>query len=93
MIGCNPFRKCRQLEALAVSDVRTARAWAPISTQAWERGHQVSPGWILDNEGAATTDPDDYLNGGSLLPLGGFEAGYKGYGLIVLTEAIVDCWP
>jgi uncharacterized oxidoreductase len=49
----------------------------------------VPEGWILDREGRPTTRPDDYLVGGTLVPLGGIEASYKGYGLIVIVELLV----
>lgn len=54
-----------------------------------EQGTPVPEGWILDARGAPSTDPRDYLAGGSLLPVGGVTGGYKGYGLIVAIEAIV----
>src|SRR5205807_7095294 len=40
----------------------------------------VPPGVIVDSEGIATTDPNDYYAGGALLPVGGQVAGHKGYG-------------
>ncbi len=48
----------------------------------------VSPGVIVDSQGAATTDPNDYYAGGALLPMGGQVAGHKGYGL-ALSAALV----
>lgn len=46
--------------------------------------------WGADKEGNATTDPDEVLHGGALLPLGGEEemGGYKGYGLMFMVEII-----
>ena len=37
-------------------------------------------GWMIDREGKPLTDPKR-ANDGLLLPLGGMEAGFKGYGL------------
>ena len=54
-----------------------------------ELGRAVPAGWIVDSDGNPTTDPADYLEGGSMLPIGGLEGGYKGYAMIVLVEAIV----
>ena len=63
-------------------------------------GKQTSPGWLLDKDGLPTTDPDDYLDGGVILPF----AGHKGYGFAVLAEVLsavltgamftldVKCW-
>jgi uncharacterized oxidoreductase len=50
-------------------------------------GGQIPLGWALDAQGRPTTDPNAYLNGGMLLPLGGAE-GYKGYGLSVMVEVL-----
>ena len=49
-----------------------------------ERGERIPEGWVLDQDGRATTDPRDYAAGGALAPLGG----HKGYGLALLTEAL-----
>jgi hydroxycarboxylate dehydrogenase B len=54
-----------------------------------ERGEELPDGWILDPQGTPSSDPADYLAGGSLLPLGGAEGVHKGYGLIVLVEMVV----
>ncbi|HUX87204.1 MAG TPA: Ldh family oxidoreductase [Chloroflexota bacterium] len=42
----------------------------------------LPPGSIVDREGRPTTDPEDYYNGGMLLPFGG----HKGYSLSVVVE-------
>jgi uncharacterized oxidoreductase len=47
------------------------------------RGERVQEGAFVGGEGEASTDPADYLNGGILLPVGG----YKGFGLAVMIEA------
>lgn len=52
-------------------------------------GVAVPDGWLLDRDGAPSTDPRDYLGGGSLLPVGGAAGSHKGYSLIVLTELLV----
>jgi hydroxycarboxylate dehydrogenase B len=54
-----------------------------------ERGSQVPEGWVLDRDGNPSTSPADYLDGGSLVPVGGAAGGHKGYALIVLVELIV----
>jgi uncharacterized oxidoreductase len=51
-------------------------------------GDSIPEGWIIDPEGRASTDPEAFFAGGSLLPLGGLEHGHKGYGLIILTEIL-----
>lgn len=47
------------------------------------RGERVPEGAFADRGGNFSTDPADYLDGGVLLPTGG----YKGFGLAVLIEA------
>jgi hydroxycarboxylate dehydrogenase B len=69
----------------AVLDIALSVAAEGRVYQAHERQEPVPEGWIVDREGSPTTDPADYLAGGSLLPLGG----HKGYGLIVLVELVV----
>jgi hydroxycarboxylate dehydrogenase B len=54
-----------------------------------ERHAPVPEGWVLDRDGNPSTSPDDYLDGGSLVPVGGVAGGHKGYALIVLVELIV----
>ena len=50
--------------------------------QCEREGKPVPAGWIIDKEGNPTTDPVDYINGGTLMPFGG----YKGYGLAMMVE-------
>jgi L-2-hydroxycarboxylate dehydrogenase (NAD+) len=47
------------------------------------RGETMPEGWMIDREGKPLTDPKR-ADEGMLLPLGGMEAGYKGYGLAMI---------
>jgi uncharacterized oxidoreductase len=49
-----------------------------------DRGERVAEGLVLDAAGRVSTDPDDFYDGGVLLPFGG----HKGYGLSVLIEIV-----
>jgi LDH2 family malate/lactate/ureidoglycolate dehydrogenase len=49
-----------------------------------QREQALPDGVILDKDGYATTDPNDYFDGGILLPTGG----YKGYALNLFIEII-----
>jgi uncharacterized oxidoreductase len=49
---------------------------------------QVPLGWIIDQEGKATTNPADLYDGGAILPVGGDSQGYKGYGLSLMIEIL-----
>ena len=69
----------------AVLDIALSVAAEGRVYQAQEHGEALPEGWILDPHGAPSTEPSEYLAGGSLLPAGG----HKGYGLIVLVEMVV----
>lgn len=49
--------------------------------------------WLMDSEGRPTRDPsvmERPADRGSLLLLGGFEAGHKGFGLALMVEALTQ---
>lgn len=48
------------------------------------KGAKVPLGWIIDKQGVPTTDPNDYYNGGALLPFGE----HKGFGIMVAAEIL-----
>lgn len=53
-------------------------------------GEPCPPGWLLDSQGEPTTDPA-VRNGdppGSILPVGGSDHGYKGFGLGLLLDLL-----
>lgn len=52
------------------------------------RGESLLPGLILDVEGRPTTDPQAYLQGGLILPVGGEHALHKGFGLAMAVDAL-----
>jgi LDH2 family malate/lactate/ureidoglycolate dehydrogenase len=53
------------------------------------RQEKIPEGWLIDEKGQPTTDlskgPPPFGKG-FVLPLGGFAAGYKGYGLLLLVD-------
>ncbi len=51
-----------------------------------DAGKPVPQGWIVDREGKSTTDAKALYDGGSLLPLGGLDAGHKGYALSLMVD-------
>jgi len=51
------------------------------------RGEKLPAGWIIDKDGRPSTNPDDFYEGGSILPIGG-DVGYKGYGLAFLIDIL-----
>jgi LDH2 family malate/lactate/ureidoglycolate dehydrogenase len=60
----------------------TVAAYGKVKTKAL-RGETMPEGWMIDREGKPLTDPKR-ADQGMLLPLGGMEAGYKGYGLAII---------
>jgi L-2-hydroxycarboxylate dehydrogenase (NAD+) len=60
----------------------TVAAYGNVKTKAL-RGEMMPEGWMIDRLGQPLTDPKR-ADEGMLLPLGGMEAGYKGYGLAVI---------
>jgi L-lactate dehydrogenase len=53
-------------------------------------GRPFEHAWLLDADGQPTRDPNAFFTdpAGTLLPLGGIEAGHKGFGLALLVEAL-----
>jgi LDH2 family malate/lactate/ureidoglycolate dehydrogenase len=49
-----------------------------------DKRQPTPPGWIIDRDGQPTTNPQDFFDGGALLPLGG----HKGYALGVMVELL-----
>ena len=45
------------------------------------RGHSLPDEWVLSKEGVPSRDPNDYYDGGAILPIGGLSGGHKGYAL------------
>ena len=60
----------------------TVAAYGKVKTKA-QRGEAMPEGWMVDREGRPLTDPKKSEDG-FLLPLGGMEAGYKGFGLALV---------
>ncbi|QGJ71474.1 Malate dehydrogenase [Planctomycetales bacterium 10988] len=50
-------------------------------------GQSCPPGWLIDSNGAPSTDPNDLYGDppGCILPMGGTQA-YKGFGLALMVE-------
>jgi L-2-hydroxycarboxylate dehydrogenase (NAD+) len=60
----------------------TVAAYGKVKTKAL-LGEAMPEGWMIDRQGKPLTDPKR-ADEGMLLPLGGMEAGYKGYGLALI---------
>ncbi|MFB3818336.1 MAG: Ldh family oxidoreductase [Candidatus Methylomirabilales bacterium] len=85
ILGNNPLAMAAPAatEFPFVLDMACATAKEKIF-QAQERGERIPPTWALDREGNPTSDPGEVLQGGVLLPFGG----YKAFGLAMAHEVL-----
>ena len=67
-----------------VLDVTTSMVAEGKLMVAMNKGEQVPSGWIIDKQGAPTTEPKDFYAGGALLTVGG----HKGSGLSIVTDLL-----
>jgi len=71
-------------------DVSTSITSMGFAHQQRAAGRRLPGAWLVDGEGNATDDPGVLVAEpkGALLPLGGLDAGYKGFGLGLYVEAL-----
>ena len=67
-----------------ILDVTTSTVAEGKLMVAMNKGEQVPEGWIIDREGAPTTDPRAFYEGGALLTVGA----HKGSGLSIVTDLL-----
>jgi len=67
-----------------ILDVTTSMVAEGKLMVAMNKGERVPEGWIIDGEGAPTTDPKAFYDGGALLTVGG----HKGSGLSIVTDLL-----
>jgi LDH2 family malate/lactate/ureidoglycolate dehydrogenase len=86
-LGTNPI--CMgipsDLEGPVLLDMATSAVAAGKISLARNRQEPVPQGWIVDKDGNPTTNPNDYYQGGAILPVGA-DQGHKGYGLSFMVE-------
>src|SRR5438874_8112736 len=92
MLGTNPIAIAfpGKEEPPIVIDMATCAAAYGKIEMARRKGEAIPSGWAIDKDGRGTTDPDDILAGGALLPLGSDRerGGHKGYGLAVMVDIL-----
>lgn len=93
-LGTNPLAIAipSELAGTFCLDMATSAVAAGKINLAIAKGAAIPTGWIVDKDGAPTTDPNDFKKGGVLLPLGG-EEGHKGYGLSAMIEILSAILP
>ncbi|MBI2889514.1 MAG: Ldh family oxidoreductase [Nitrospirae bacterium] len=86
VFGTNPFAAAVPVEGAKplVMDFSTAVVASGRIRLAREQGEMLPEGWILDRLGRPSRRPEDYYDGGMLLPFGG----HKGYALCLLVEIL-----
>jgi len=67
-----------------ILDVTTSMVAEGKLMVAVNKGEEVPKGWIIDRDGAPTTDPKAFYDGGALLTVGG----HKGSGLSIVTDLL-----
>lgn len=71
-------------------DVSASLTTNSMTARLHKAGRHLPHPWVQDAEGNPTTNPAVLFNEpkGTLLPLGGLDAGHKGFGLALLIEAL-----
>ena len=71
-------------------DVSTSITSMGYARQQMQAGRRLPGDWLIDAAGNSTSDPGALFGEpkGALLPLGGLDAGYKGFALALLVEAL-----
>jgi len=88
-LGTNPICIAlpSDLEGPVLLDMATSAVAGGKIRLAQNRGESIPDSWVIDKDGNPTTDPDDYYQGGSILPVGA-DQGHKGYGLSFVVETL-----
>jgi L-2-hydroxycarboxylate dehydrogenase (NAD+) len=92
MLGTNPIAIAfpgKDEPPIVIDMATSAAAYGKIEI-ARRRGERIPEGWAVDSEGRPTTNPDDMVDGGALLPLGSDRdrGGHKGYGLAIMVDVL-----
>lgn len=92
MLGTNPIAigfPGKEQPPIVIDFATSAAAYGKIEI-ARRRGEPIPSGWGIDSEGRPTTNPDDPVNGGCLLPLGSDRehGGHKGYALAMMVDIL-----
>ena len=80
-LGTNPFSMAfpHSEGRVILLDFATSET-AVGKVRVYQARSKSLPGeWLLDSEGRSSSDPEDYFDGGTILPLGGFEHRSQGF--------------
>jgi L-2-hydroxycarboxylate dehydrogenase (NAD+) len=92
MLGTNPIAIAfpgKEEPPIVIDMASCAAAYGKIE-MARRKGEPIPEGWGINSEGRATTNPDDVVSGGALLPLGSDRerSGHKGYCLAIMVDVL-----
>jgi LDH2 family malate/lactate/ureidoglycolate dehydrogenase len=92
MLGTNPIAIAfpgHQEPPIVIDFATSAASYGKLEI-ARRKKTDVPRGWVIDKNGAMTTNPDDMVNGGALLPLGSERemGGHKGYALAAMVDIL-----
>ena len=92
MLGTNPIAIAfpgKEEPPIVIDMATSAAAYGKIE-MARRNGAAIPTGWGIDSQGRATTDPEDTVAGGALLPLGSDRerGGHKGYALAIMVDML-----
>ncbi len=92
MLGTNPISIAfpgKEEPPIVIDLATSAAAYGKIEI-ARRRREKIPEGWSIDRDGHATTNPDDMVDGGALLPLGSDRerGGHKGYALAIMVDIL-----
>lgn len=92
MLGTNPIAiafPAKQEPPIVIDMATSAVALGKIEI-ALRKGIPISSGWGVDQHGESTTNPDDIIKGGALLPLGSDRkhGAHKGYCLAMMVDIL-----
>lgn len=90
VFSCNPIAAGIPTNAdpILIDTTAAMSAQGPLF-RARRLGRKLPLPVIVSQDGQVSDDPSEFVDrGGGILPVGGLEQGYKGFGLALLTEAI-----
>lgn len=92
MLGTNPIAIAfpgKEEPAIVIDLATSAAAYGKIEI-ARRKGEPIPSGWAINREGRNTTNPDELIDGGAMLPLGSERerGGHKGYALAIMVDIL-----
>lgn len=92
MLGTNPIAigfPGRREPPIVIDMATSAVAYGKVEI-AKRKGVSIPSGWAINGEGAVTTQPEEMIEGGALLPLGSDRehGGHKGYCLALMVDML-----